>query len=107
MISLFPGTQKKEFLSFGYIRQRNLPTPPAESRTHIFSLFRLVCFVHSSLPLPGHKASQGHRAQRGKTLRTSGWVGGPRLSELREQDGWRVEEGGGPINLPEPVFARA
>lgn len=30
-----------------------------------FSFFCLVCLVHSSLLLPNHRASQGHRAQRG------------------------------------------
>lgn len=59
-------------------------------------LLCLVCFVHSSLLLPDHKASQGHGAQRERHWEG---VGGPAcLSTAR-----RVREGGGPVNLPELV----
>ncbi len=85
--------------TFGYKWQKNITTP-TECQTHIFSLFCLVCFVHSSLLLPGHKAAQGHRAQR---RRHWGRVGGLAcLSKATRRVVGGLEEGG-PINLPELV----
>lgn len=72
--------------SFTFRRLRETDDPDSSS---FFCLlpFGLVCFVHSSLLLPDHKASQGHGAQR-ETLRRSGGPGCLSTGKEGERGRW-------------------